>query len=65
MKERKDVAVSKTGFENKPIFTGDYIKDTAVSELEKAAEVSLAIHNVIAVKTVGRKKERQKSACEY
>lgn len=58
MKERKDVAMSKTGFENKPIFTGNYIKDTAVSELEKVAEVSLAIHNVIAVKATGRKKQK-------
>jgi len=65
MKERKDVAMSKTGFENKPIFTGDYIKDTAVSELEKAAEVSLAIHNVISVKTMGRKNKKQKNTCEY
>lgn len=58
MKERKDMAMSKTGFENKPIFTGNYIKDTAVSELEKVAEASLAIHNVLSVKATGRKKQK-------
>lgn len=32
---------------NTPLFIGDYRRDTAVSELEKAAEASQAIYNSI------------------
>ena len=32
---------------NKPLFTGDYRRDTSVSEYEKAAEVSQAIFKAI------------------
>jgi len=35
---------------NSPLFTGDYRRDTAVSELEKAAEASLAIFEHIKAK---------------
>lgn len=41
--------------ENSPLFTGDYKRDTAVSEAEKAAEVSQAIYNVLKNK-FGKKK---------
>lgn len=42
-----------------PIFTGDYRHDTAVSELEKAAEASNAIFNAIKSKVKGRKKSNK------
>ena len=32
---------------NSPLFTGDYRRDTAVSEFEKAAEASQAIYDMI------------------
>ena len=41
--------------ENTPLFTGDYRHDTAVSETEKAAEVSQAIYNALKNK-IGKKK---------
>ena len=40
----------------KPLFTGDYLRDTSVTELEKAAEASNAIFNAIKGKLNGRKK---------
>ena len=46
-----------------PIFTGDYRRDTAVSELEKVAEASNAIFNAmkgIKVKLKSRKKNGKK-----
>ena len=40
----------------KPLFTGDHLRDTAVTEFEKAAEASNAIFNAIKDKLNGRKK---------
>lgn len=40
----------------KPLFTGDYWRDTAVTELEKAAEASNAIFNAIKGELNGRRK---------
>ena len=40
----------------KPLFTGDYLRDTAVTEFEKAAEASNAIFNAMKGKFNGRKK---------
>lgn len=31
----------------KPLFTGDYRRDTAVSEYEKVTEASIAVYNAI------------------
>ena len=41
---------------NSPLFTGDYRRDTSVSEFEKAAEASQAIYNMIK----SRKKDKTK-----
>ena len=40
----------------KPLFTGYYLRDTTVTEFEKAAEASNAIFNAIKDKLSGRKK---------
>ena len=45
----------------KPLFTGDYLRDTTVTEFEKAVEASNAIFNAIKGKLNGRKKNNQKS----
>ena len=45
----------------KPLFTGDYLRDTAVTELEKAAEASNAIFNAIKDKLSRRKKNSKES----
>jgi len=45
----------------KPLFTGNYCRDTAVTEFEKAAEASNAIFNAIKGKLNGRKKNSQES----
>ena len=44
----------------KPLFTGDYCRDTAVTEFEKAAEASNAIFNAIKDKLSRRKKNSKK-----
>ena len=44
----------------KPLFTGDYWRDTTVTEFEKAAEASNAIFNAIKGKLHGRKKNDKK-----
>ena len=62
-KEEKKMANEKNtkkteGQDNivKPLFTGDHLRDTAVTEFEKAAEASNAIFNAIKDKLSGRKK---------
>ena len=62
-KEEKKMAKKKNtkkteGKDNtpKPLFTGDYLRDTAVTELEKAAEASNAIFNAMKGKLSRRKK---------
>ena len=44
----------------KPLFTGYYLRDTTVTEFEKAAEASNAIFNAIKGKLNGRKKNNKK-----
>lgn len=44
------------GTPNSPLFTGDYRRDTSVSEYEKAAEASQAIFDMIK----SRKKRKSK-----
>ena len=44
----------------KPLFTGDYLRDTGVTELEKAAEAANSIFNVIKGKLNCRKKNSKK-----
>jgi len=62
-KEEKKMANEKNkkkteGQDNivKPLFAGDYLRDTAVTEFEKAAEASNAIFNAIKGKLNGKKK---------
>ena len=45
----------------KPLFTGDHLRDTAVTEFEKAAEASNAIFNAMKGKFNGRKKNSKES----
>lgn len=52
--ERKDNIV-------KPLFTGNYLHDISVTELEKAAEASNAIFAAIKGKLNGRKENDKKS----
>lgn len=44
-----------------PLFTGRYLRDTVVTEYEKAAEASNAIFNTIIGKLNSRKKNNKKS----
>ena len=67
-KEEKKMANEKNtkkteGQDNieKPLFTGDYLRDTAVTEFEKAAEASNAIFNAMKGKFNGRKKNSKES----
>ena len=67
-KEEKKMANEKNtkkteGQDNieKPLFTGDYWRDTAVTEFEKAAEASNAIFNAIKNKLSRRKKNSKES----
>ena len=62
-KEEKKMANEKNtkkteGQDNieKPLFTGDYCRDTAVTEFEKSAEASNAIFNAMKGKLSRRKK---------
>ena len=45
------------GTPNTPLFTGDYRKDTSVSEFEKAAEASQAIFDMIQSRKEKKTKE--------
>ena len=39
-----------------PLFTGDYTRDSSVTEYEKAAEVAKAIGNIIEKRRIKKKK---------
>ena len=56
--EKKNTTANESDSTSKPLFTGDYIRDTSVSEGEKMAEVSQAIFNAI-VKKIGQKNENR------
>lgn len=45
--------------ENIPLFTGDYRRDTSVSEFEKAADASQAIYNFIKSKKKKANKDKR------
>ena len=67
-KEEKKMANEKNtkkieGQDNivKPLFTGDHLRDTVVTEFEKAAGASNAIFNAIKGKFNGRKKNSKES----
>ena len=57
MASEKDIkkVESQDNIEN-PLFTGYYLRDTTVTEFEKAAEASNAIFNAIKGKLNGKKK---------
>ena len=56
--EKKNTTTNECDSTSKPLFTGDYIRDTSVSEGEKMAEASQAIFNAI-MKKRGKKKEKR------
>ena len=60
MVEKKDIALSDIEFADKPIFTGSYTIDTAVSVYEKFAEASKVIYNAI----LAKKNEKAKTKGE-
>lgn len=56
MSDDKKTSPSGEG-ERKPLFTGDFRRDTVVSEFEKAAEISYAIREAISRLQAKQKKE--------
>ena len=56
--EKKNTTINECDSTSKPLFTGDYIRDTSVSEGEKMAEASQAIFNAV-VKKIGQKNENR------
>ena len=46
-KEKKNTTINECDTTSKPLFTGDYIHDTSVSEHEKAVEASRFLFEVI------------------
>ena len=56
--EKKNTTTNECDSTSKPLFTGDYIRDTSVSEGEKMAEASQAIFNAIMKKRGKKKKKR-------
>ena len=53
-KEKKNTTINECDSTSKPLFTGDYMHDSSVTEGEKMAEASQAIFNAI-VKKIGKK----------
>ena len=45
--EEKEKLQNQIDSKNEPLFTGDYMRDSSVSEYEKIAEASQAIFNAI------------------
>lgn len=45
--EEKEKLQNQTDSKDEPLFTGDYMRDSSVSEYEKAAEVAKAIAGAI------------------
>ena len=50
MIDKKDLDLSDAEWADKPIFTGNYTRDTAISVYEKFAEATKVIYNAISVK---------------
>ena len=51
MDKKKEQTFRETDNEQKPVYTGDYLRDSAVSVYEAAAEVSMAIYNEVRERT--------------
>ena len=56
--EKKNTTTNECDSTSKPLFTGDYMYDSSVTEGEKMAEASNAIFNSI-VKKRGKKNENR------
>lgn len=56
MREKKKMNLCNTGNADKPLFTGSYTRDTAVSVYEAFAEAAKSIHNAISVNRAKNKK---------
>lgn len=53
--EKKNATGNECDSTSKPLFTGDYMRDSSVTEYEKATEASNAIFNAIMRKTEKKK----------
>lgn len=51
MDQKKEQTVREIDNEQKPVYTGNYMRDSAVSVYEAAAEVSMAIYNKVKERT--------------
>ena len=51
MDKKKEQTFRETDNEQKPVYTGDDLRDSAVSVYEAAAEVSMAIYNEVKERT--------------
>lgn len=56
MREKNNMYLCNTGNADKPLFTGSYTRDTAVSVYEAFAEAAKSIHNAISVNRAKNKK---------
>ena len=51
MDKKKEQTFRETDNEQKSVYTGDYVRESAVSVYEEAAEVSMAIYNEVKERT--------------
>ena len=56
MIDKKDMDLCNA---DKPLFTGDYTRDTAVSIYEKCSEAAKVIYNAVSVKRATKKKGKE------
>jgi len=56
MREKNNMNLCNTGNADKPLFTGSYTRDTAVSVYEAFTEAAKSIHNAISVNRAKNKK---------
>ena len=56
MREKNNMYLCNTGNADKPLFTGSYTRDTAVSVYEAFTEAAKSIHNAISVNRAKNKK---------
>ena len=56
--EQKEKLQNQIDSKDQPLFTGDYMQDSSVSEYEKAAEVAKAIAGAIEKRRTKKKNEQ-------
>ena len=56
--EQKEKLQNQIDSKDQPLFTGDYLRDSSVSEYEKAAEVAKAIAGAIEKRRTKKKNEQ-------